>query len=235
MTSQRYTVRIARWSATHPWRAIVGWIVFVAVCLAVGSYASARGATSADYRIGEAGHAQEIMARGGLTERSVENVLIAARQAPLDRAAAESAAADIARRMRTLSAVAEVAAPVLAPDGTALRVPVTMTTDGASSEDAVGALLDQTAAVAEGIIKSAGVVTSAAIVMVSVFTGFVFGGLLEIKQVGFGLAVGILLDAFVIRILILPAAMTLLGRLSWWPVRLPERPVIAAAEPVQVR
>ena len=63
-------------------------------------------------------------------------------------------------------------------------------------------------AVAEGITTSAGVVTSAAIVMVSVFAGFVFGGLLEIKQTGFGLAAGILLDAFVVRILILPSLMT---------------------------
>jgi RND superfamily putative drug exporter len=74
-------------------------------------------------------------------------------------------------------------------------------------------------AVAEGITNSAGVVTSAAIVMVSVFCGFIFGGLLEIKQVGFGLAAGILLDAFVVRVLILPSLMTLLGKANWWPSR----------------
>jgi RND superfamily putative drug exporter len=72
-------------------------------------------------------------------------------------------------------------------------------------------------AVHQGITTSAGVVTSAALVMVSVFASFVFTSLLEMKQLGFGLAVAVLLDAFVIRIMILPALLTLLGPASWWP------------------
>jgi RND superfamily putative drug exporter len=78
-------------------------------------------------------------------------------------------------------------------------------------------------AVRYGIVKSAGVVTSAALVMISVFTGFVFGGLLEIKQVGLGLAFGIFVDAFIIRVVILPSLMTLLGQANWWPSRIPAR------------
>jgi putative drug exporter of the RND superfamily len=74
-------------------------------------------------------------------------------------------------------------------------------------------------AILQGITSSAGVVTSAALVMVSVFGGFVFGGLLEIKQVGFVLAVGVLLDAFIVRILVLPSVMMLLGKANWWPSR----------------
>lgn len=72
-------------------------------------------------------------------------------------------------------------------------------------------------AVREGITGSAGVITSAAVVMVSVFVSFMFLHLLEVKQTGFGLAVAVLLDAAVVRILILPALLTLLGRLTWWP------------------
>lgn len=78
-------------------------------------------------------------------------------------------------------------------------------------------------AVLDGISGSAGVVTSAAVVMVSVFVSFMFVGLLELKQIGFGLTVAVLLDALVVRILILPAVMTLLGERSWWPTRIPAR------------
>jgi RND superfamily putative drug exporter len=62
-----------------------------------------------------------------------------------------------------------------------------------------------------------------------VFTGFAFAGLLEIKQIGFGLAVGVLLDAFFVRILILPSLMALLGRANWWPSRAVHRAEMAAA------
>ncbi len=74
-------------------------------------------------------------------------------------------------------------------------------------------------AVRQGITSSAGVVTSAAVVMVSVFVSFGFLHLLEVKRIGFGLAVAVLLDAIVIRIMILPSLMTLLGRATWWPSR----------------
>ncbi|MFE3200389.1 MMPL family transporter [Embleya sp. NPDC059237] len=72
-------------------------------------------------------------------------------------------------------------------------------------------------AVLDGIGNSAGVVTSAAFVMVTVFASFIGLHLIEMKEFGFSLAVAVLLDAFVIRIMILPAAMLLLGERSWWP------------------
>ena len=72
-------------------------------------------------------------------------------------------------------------------------------------------------AIAEGITRSAGVVTSAAIVMVGVFSIFGTLSLIEFKQLGVGLAAAILIDAVVIRILVLPAVMTLLGSWNWWP------------------
>lgn len=73
------------------------------------------------------------------------------------------------------------------------------------------------AAVFEGIISSAGVITSAAVVMVSVFVSFMFLHLIEVKQIGFGLAVAVLVDAFIVRILILPALLSLLADATWWP------------------
>lgn len=74
-------------------------------------------------------------------------------------------------------------------------------------------------AVLEGVGKSAKVVTSAAIVMFTVFTTFVFLHLTEIKQIGFSLAIGVLLDAIVVRVMILPSALILLDKFAWWPSR----------------
>jgi RND superfamily putative drug exporter len=74
-------------------------------------------------------------------------------------------------------------------------------------------------AVREGIVRSAGVVTSAAIVMVSVFAVFATLSLVEFKQLGIGLSVAVLLDVLVVRIVLLPSLMLLLGRWNWWPGR----------------
>ncbi len=71
-------------------------------------------------------------------------------------------------------------------------------------------------AVSAGITTSAGVVTSAAIVMVAVFSIFASLSLLDFKQLGVGLAVAILLDATVVRAVLLPSAMALLGHRNWW-------------------
>jgi uncharacterized membrane protein YdfJ with MMPL/SSD domain len=71
-------------------------------------------------------------------------------------------------------------------------------------------------AVAQGIRSTAGVVTSAAAVMVVVFAIFATASDLGTKQIGFGLAVAILLDATVIRGVLLPATMKLLGDRNWW-------------------
>jgi RND superfamily putative drug exporter len=74
-------------------------------------------------------------------------------------------------------------------------------------------------AVAQGITRSAGVVTSAAIVMVCVFAIFGTLSTLDLKQLGVGLATAILIDATIIRAVVLPSLMTLLGRANWWAPR----------------
>jgi RND superfamily putative drug exporter len=76
-------------------------------------------------------------------------------------------------------------------------------------------------AVRKGVTESAGVVTSAAAVMVSVFAVFATLGMLEMKQMGVGLAVAVLIDATLIRIVVLPSILVLLGRKAWWPNKLP--------------
>jgi uncharacterized membrane protein YdfJ with MMPL/SSD domain len=77
-----------------------------------------------------------------------------------------------------------------------------------------GASTDE--AVAQGIRSTAGVVTSAAIVMVAVFAVFIALSMLFFKQFGVGLAVAVLIDATIVRGVLLPASMKLLGDWNWW-------------------
>jgi putative drug exporter of the RND superfamily len=72
------------------------------------------------------------------------------------------------------------------------------------------------AAVAEGVGRTAGVITSAALVMVAVFALFATLPLISTKELGIGLAAAVLLDATVIRAVLLPAVMALLGEKNWW-------------------
>jgi len=142
-------VRMARWSAVHPWRGIVGWFVFVVLCLGVGISVGTNAATTEDFRIGEAGRGETIAAEGGLQQRPVEHVLITAKPGTgkLDIAAADSAAADVAARMRMLPEVLSVTDPVRAADNTAVRVTVTMKGPELEGKEHVDPLLEQSAAV----------------------------------------------------------------------------------------
>ncbi|HLR27449.1 MAG TPA: MMPL family transporter, partial [Ruania sp.] len=71
-------------------------------------------------------------------------------------------------------------------------------------------------AVVRGFRAGRSVVTAAAIIMISVFGGFIFADSAMIRPIGFALAFGVLVDAFVVRMLIVPALMHLLGRGAWW-------------------
>jgi RND superfamily putative drug exporter len=71
-------------------------------------------------------------------------------------------------------------------------------------------------AVHEGFKASARVVTAAALIMTSVFVAFIPAGASTIKQIAFGLAVGVFVDAFVVRMTLVPAVLVLLGQRAWW-------------------
>ncbi|MEU4693773.1 MMPL family transporter [Actinoplanes sp. NPDC023714] len=71
-------------------------------------------------------------------------------------------------------------------------------------------------AVRQGLHAGRTVVTAAAIIMISVFGGFIFSHTTMIRSLGFGLAFGVLADAFLVRMLLIPAVMHLLGRSAWW-------------------
>jgi RND superfamily putative drug exporter len=71
-------------------------------------------------------------------------------------------------------------------------------------------------AVARGLQHTARAITSAAAIMVAVFISFAFTTMLEVKEMGFALAVAVFVDATVIRVLLVPTAMRLLGNWNWW-------------------
>jgi RND superfamily putative drug exporter len=70
--------------------------------------------------------------------------------------------------------------------------------------------------VAEGVNATARVITAAALIMVFVFGSFMFGDDRILKEFGFGLAVAIFVDATIVRMVLVPATMELLGDANWW-------------------
>ena len=75
---------------------------------------------------------------------------------------------------------------------------------------------DNREAVATGITTTARLITGAALIMVAVFSGFAAGDLVMFQQMGFGLAVALLIDATIVRSVLVPATMTLLGKRNWY-------------------
>ena len=77
--------------------------------------------------------------------------------------------------------------------------------------------LSEVEAIPEGMAKTAGLITSAAAIMIVVFAAFTFGNFLVIKMLGFTLAVAVLIDATLVRIVIGPALLRVAGDWNWWP------------------
>lgn len=77
--------------------------------------------------------------------------------------------------------------------------------------------LSETDAIPEGLAKTAGLITSAAAIMLVVFAAFTFGDFLVVKMIGFALAIAVLIDATIVRIVIGPALLRIAGDWNWWP------------------
>jgi RND superfamily putative drug exporter len=76
-------------------------------------------------------------------------------------------------------------------------------------------------AIPEGMARTAGLITSAAAIMIVVFAAFTFGSFLVVKMIGFTLAIAVLIDATIVRMVIGPALLRLAGDWNWWPGGLP--------------
>jgi RND superfamily putative drug exporter len=91
--------------------------------------------------------------------------------------------------------------------------------------------LSEMEAIPEGMARTAGLITSAAAIMIVVFAAFTFGNFLVVKMIGFTLAVAVLIDATLVRIVIGPALLRIAGDWNWWPGGL----ATARRVPVKVR
>ncbi len=142
MARGQITVRVARWSATHPWRAIAMWVAVVIACFAVGQVTGTKQADG-DGDIGEVTRSQQIVKDGNFADPDVESVLITAHSGTLDQAEATKVAGVVIQRMRALGGVADVSQPTPSPNKDALIVRVTLK-DG-EEDSRVQPLLDTTA------------------------------------------------------------------------------------------
>lgn len=136
-------IRAARWSATHPWRAISAWLVLVAVAVALAATVSTHRAQDADYRVGESGRAAAMIEKAGLDEPPSESVLITSRGDHLDAAALRAATLEVTRRLAGTAGVASVGDPITSADGAAVLVPVELTSPDIEAQP----LLDATSSV----------------------------------------------------------------------------------------
>lgn len=134
-------IRAARWSAAHPWRAVLGWLALVAVAVGLAAAIPTQEASDADYRMGESGRADQLVESAGLDSPDSELLLVTGG----DTVAMTAAAEQLARDLAPLDDVEEVVEPQWSPDGTALLVAVQLAKE--HGEDAAP-LLEVTEAVA---------------------------------------------------------------------------------------
>lgn len=93
---------------------------------------------------------------------------------------------------------------------------------------------DNTRAVSEGLQQTGRLVTSAAAIMMLVFVAFSLASVVLVKAMGVGMALAVMLDATLVRVLIVPATMRLFGNLNWWAPRWLSRPTHVAADEAAV-
>lgn len=123
-------IRAARWSALHPWRAILAWLAFVVVAVGLAVAVPVQETTDADYRLGESGRADAMVEAAGLQSPTTELVLITPRDGTdLDQADATAAAAALRADMAAVEGVDAVAEPQWNPDRSGLLIAVQLAQD----------------------------------------------------------------------------------------------------------
>lgn len=141
--------KIGRWSATHPLRAIIVWLVVIVTAAVGGSSIGARQATEVDLGVGESCQSTELIDAAALQQPAVENFLIAARSGTLDQQQAAAAASELAGRLRGLPEVSQVSDPIPAPTGQSLLITAQIAGNPETADERVQPLRDATAAVQE--------------------------------------------------------------------------------------
>ena len=141
----RLPLRAARWSAAHPWRAIGAWFAFVVIATGLAFAVPTQQTKDADYRIGDSGRADAMVAQAHLTGGQVESILVTSpRGGTLDRQETRGVVRELTTRASKVAGVVRVAVPRLNQDHTALLLAVHLR----SSVDDVSTLQQVTSDVA---------------------------------------------------------------------------------------
>ena len=122
-------LRAARWSATHPWRALLAWFLLVLVCVGLAVAIPTTNTTGADYRLGESGRAEALVSAAGLEHPDAESVLIMSRSGGVLDDAALSTARDLAAALADVEGVEAVGRPVWSSNRRALLVSAQLSKD----------------------------------------------------------------------------------------------------------
>ncbi len=128
--------RSARWSATHPWRAIGLWLLLVLTAVGLAAAVPTRSVTDSDYWKGDAGRAARWVAGAGFGDADAEQVLVTSAHGPLDQVVAREAGRALVAGARAIDGVTAVQGPQWSPDRSAVLVSVQLARDhGATADD----------------------------------------------------------------------------------------------------
>lgn len=149
-TSRRSpVVRVARWSATHPWRALGLWLAMVAGAMTLMAVVPTQSMSDDDYGLGESGRAAEMIRDADLEQAPNELVLVTAEGGTLDRTAAEEAYTSMRAAASSIAHVDAVGSPVWSEDGSAMLIPLVLEKGVDDLDGTVESLQDATADIAD--------------------------------------------------------------------------------------
>ena len=86
----------------------------------------------------------------------------------------------------------------------------------AAARTMASSLVVSSESVAKGLQHTGGVITAAGLILIGVFGSFATAGIITIKEIGLGLAIGVLIDTVLVRTIMVPATMRLAGSINWW-------------------
>lgn len=147
MSRRSVTVRVARWSATHPWRAIGLWLMLVVVAVGMSVLIPKQTVQNKDLWVGQSGQAAELVEKAGLGDRPTETVLLTDPDGPLDKAAATTAITQLGQKLKALDSVQTVGQPVWSENGKAALVPVELKGTADDAADTIEKIVNTTAEV----------------------------------------------------------------------------------------
>ncbi len=145
--SRNVAARMGRWSAAHRKTAIVGWLAFVLVAVAIGNVLGTKPLSGADGEVGESRTAMEIVERGGFADTVGESVFVESDSHPASSAEFRAVVAEVVSRLEAAEGVSRIRSPLddpalVAPNGRASLVQYELSDRGTAASDRVGPIVE---------------------------------------------------------------------------------------------